>query len=136
MTLTAKDAKSAKDVNARSHEVIGAAIEVHRELGPGLLESAYEQALAHELHTRGVPFQRQVAMPVAYKKIQLDCGFRLDMLVDDCLVTELKSVDKFAPIHEAQVWTYLRLSDCRLALLLNFNVTSMRNGIKRVARDL
>ena len=124
------------DENAISKLIIGAAIEVHRQLGPGLLESAYEQCLAHELRLREVPFERQKAVPIAYKGLQLNCGFRLDILVDDLVIVELKAVGEFAPVHEAQLMTYLKLTKCKLGLLLNFNSLRLRNGIKRIALNL
>ncbi len=114
-----------------SSAVIGAAIEVHRELGPGLLESAYEECLCHELTLRKIPFKRQVPQPVSYKGIQLDCGYRLDVMVADQLVLELKSVAETEPIHEAQLLTYLRLSHCKVGLLINFNVPLLKQGIIR-----
>ena len=114
-----------------SHRVIGCAIEVHRELGPGLLESAYEQCLAHELARNGIPFKLQYPQPVEYKGIQLDCGYRIDLLVDEQLILELKSVDKLTGIHEAQLLTYMRLSSVKTGLLINFNVTKLNDGIKR-----
>lgn len=114
-----------------SHRVIGCAIEVHRELGPGLLESAYEQCLAHELARNGIPFKLQYPQPVEYKGIQLDCGYRIDLLVDEQLILELKSVDKLTGIHEAQLLTYMRLSSVKTGLLINFNVTKLKDGIKR-----
>lgn len=114
-----------------SSAVIGVAIEVHRELGPGLLESAYEECLCHEFTLRKIPFERQVAQPVRYKGVQLDCGYRLDLLVADQLVLELKSVAEIEPIHEAQLLTYLRLSRCKVGLLINFNVPLLKQGIIR-----
>jgi GxxExxY protein len=114
-----------------SSAVIGAAIEVHRELGPGLLESAYEECLCHELTLRKILFKRQVSQPVSYKGVQLDCGYRLDLLVADQLVLELKSVAAIEPIHEAQLLTYLRLSRCKVGLLINFNVPMLKQGIIR-----
>jgi GxxExxY protein len=126
----------AKRENPISNEVIGAAIEVHKQLGPGLLESAYEECLAHEFSLRQIPFERQKPLPVIYKGANLDIGYRLDLLVDGLVVVELKAVEKFAPIHEAQMITYLKLTNCKLGLLLNFNVRLMKNGIKRVALNL
>jgi len=114
-----------------SNRVIGCAIEVHRILGPGLLESAYEQCLAFELENADIPFQTQKSLPVVYKKIRLDCGYRMDIVVDNTLLIELKSVDTLLPIHEAQLLTYLKLSGIRTGLLLNFNEAVLRNGIKR-----
>ena len=115
-----------------SGAVIGAAIEVHRLLGPGLLESVYERCLCHELHLRGVPVRRQVPVPIAYKDLHLDQNLVLDVLVDDRLILELKAVDRIDPVFEAQLLTYLRLSGIRLGLLINFNVPLLRNGIKRM----
>ena len=124
------------DKDALSKAIIGAAIEVHRHLGPGLLESAYEQCLAHELSLRGIAFERQKRVPVCYKGVQLDCGFRLDLLVQDKVVVEVKAVDNLNAVHQAQVLTYLKLTGCRLGMLLNFNERSMRSGIKRVVLGL
>jgi GxxExxY protein len=124
------------DEDALSKEIIGAAIEVHRNLGPGLLESAYEQCLAHELSLRGITFERQKPVPVLYKNVKLDCGFRLDLLVQGKVVVEVKSVDKLNAVHEAQVLTYLKLTGCRLGMLLNFNERQMRDGIKRLVLRL
>lgn len=111
--------------------VIGAAIEVHRALGPGLLESTYEKCLCRELEMQGIAFQRQVELPVQYKGTTLDCGYRLDIVVGGRIVIELKSVEQILPIHEAQLLTYLRLSGYRLGLLMNFNVRYLRDGIVR-----
>ena len=124
------------DENPLSKEIIGAAIDVHRQLGPGLLESAYEECLAYELSQRDIPFERQKAVPVVYKDVQLDCGFRLDLLVGGLVVVELKAVDKLAPIHQAQMLAYLKLTGCKLGLLLNFNVPKLRDGIRRVVLNL
>lgn len=115
-----------------TRRVIGCAIEVHRSLGPGLLESAYEQCLAHELTLQGIPFQRQWPMPVAYKGVQLDCGFRADFFIADKLIIELKSVESLHPVHQAQLLTYLRLANCPTGLLINFNVSRLTQGIKRM----
>ena len=111
--------------------IIGAAIEIHRELGPGLLESAYEQCLCHELHLRKIAFLRQVELPVQYKGVKLDCGYRIDLLVNDSVVVEVKAVPRLLPIHEAQLVTYLRLSGKRVVLLINFNVSVLKNGLVR-----
>ncbi len=119
-------------VNTLTGEIIGAAIEVHRALGPGLLESAYEECLCHELTLRGVAFQRQVPLPLAYKGTQLDCGYRLDLLVEDTVVVEVKAVQEVLPLHEAQLLTYLRLGGWKVGLLLNFNVPVLRRGIRRL----
>ena len=112
--------------------IIGAAIEVHRELGPGLLESAYEECFCFELESREVSFQRQVKLPVVYKNIKLDCGYRMDVVVDERLVVELKTVDRLLPIHDAQLLTYLKLSKIRTGLLLNFNTAVLKDGIRRL----
>ena len=128
--------KPQKREDALSKEIIGAAIEVHRHLGPGLLESAYEQCLAHELASRGIPFELQKPVPVVYKGIRLDCGFRLDLLVGGAVVVEIKSVEELTGVHEAQVLTYLKLTGCRLGLLLNFNERRMADGIQRVVLGL
>jgi GxxExxY protein len=112
-------------------KIIGAALEVHRTLGPGLLESTYAACLAHELALRGVPFEREKALPVHYKDVLLDCGYRLDFLVDGKAIIELKSVEQLAPIHTAQLMTYLRLTGCQVGLLMNFNVEKLRDGIVR-----
>jgi GxxExxY protein len=114
-----------------SNKVLGCALEVHRELGPGLLESAYEQCLAYELNRAKVPFKLQVELPVEYKQIKLDCGYRMDLLVDDRLIVELKSVDQLLKVHEAQILTYMKLAKVRVGLLMNFNVELLRKGIKR-----
>ena len=115
-----------------TEQIIGAAIEVHRVLGPGLLESAYEQCLCHELSLRGISFQRQVPLPVKYKGILLDCGYRIDLIVADEVILELKCVDKIIPVHEAQLLTYLKLSGKRVGLLINFNSEVLRTAIKRM----
>ena len=115
-----------------SNTGIGCAIEVHRELGPGLLESAYEQCLAHELAMSRIPFQLQKVMPVEYKGVQIDCGYRIDILVDEKLVVELKAVAELEPIHEAQLLTYLKLAHAKTGLLVNFNVIRLKDGIKRM----
>lgn len=118
-----------------TEKIIGAAIEVHKSIGPGLLESAYEECLAHEMRLRGLNFERQTPLPVAYKGVRLDCGYRLDFLVEKAVVLELKSVDTLLPIHEAQVLTYLKLGGWTVGLLLNFNVPVLKNGIKRIVLD-
>jgi GxxExxY protein len=114
-----------------SNKVIGCAIEVHRELGPGLLESAYEACLAHELSREGIHFALQHPLPVAYKGILLDCGYRIDVLVGDQLILELKAVEEILGLHEAQLLTYLKLSKLKTGLLINFNVPVLKQGIKR-----
>jgi GxxExxY protein len=117
-----------------SDRVIGLAIAVHRELGPGLLESAYEACLAYELEQAGLRYQRQVALPVSYKNVDLDCGYRLDLLVDGALIVELKTVDAISKVHKAQLLTYLRLSRLRTGLILNFNAAVLKDGIHRMVR--
>lgn len=118
--------------NRITEGIIGAAIEVHREVGPGLLESAYEACLAHELAARGLQLERQVPLPVRYKGVELDCGYRLDLVVEGAVIVELKAAKALEPIHTAQLLTYLRLSGLRVGLLLNFNVPVLKQGIKRV----
>ncbi|MBD3337723.1 MAG: GxxExxY protein [Candidatus Lokiarchaeota archaeon] len=118
--------------NELTGKIIGAAIEVHRQLGPGLLESAYEECLCHELHLSNLSFERQKALPVIYKGIQLDCGYRLDIVVANAIIIELKTVIKVEPIHQAQLLTYLKLSHLKLGLLINFNVPVLKDGIKRM----
>ena len=115
-----------------SNEIIGACIEVHRVLGPGLLESAYEECLSYELGLRGIRSCRQVPLPIEYKGMRLDCGYRLDLVVEDLVIVELKSISKIDPIHEAQILTYLRLKNTWLGLIINFNVAVLKNGIKRI----
>lgn len=115
-----------------SKEIVGAAIEVHKHLGPGLLESAYEQALCCELSLRNIAFERQKHLPAAYKGFDLDCGYRIDILVDDLVIIELKAVEKLQPLYEAQLLTYLKISQLWLGMLLNFNVPVMKYGIKRI----
>jgi GxxExxY protein len=117
--------------NEITHEIIGAAIEVHKHLGPGLLESAYEECLAHELQLRNLRVERQKAVPVVYKETKLECGYRIDLLVEGKIVVELKSVEALAPIHEAIILTYIRLSGHRLDLLINFNVNALKDGVRR-----
>ena len=123
-------------INHVTEAIIGAAIEVHRELGPGLLESAYEACLGRELELRGISFQRQVALPVAYKGEELECGYRMDLIVEDEVVVEVKAVDTLLPIHDAQLLTYLRLSGRPVGLLINFNVPFLKNGIRRLVHQL
>ena len=124
------------DINKTTEAVIGAAIEVHRHLGPGLLESAYEECLCEELSLRQIAFKRQVALPVSYKSKKLDIGYRIDLLVNDEVVVELKTVESILPIHEAQTLTYMRLGGWQVGLILNFNVTVLKNGIKRLVYKL
>jgi GxxExxY protein len=114
-----------------SKEIIGCAIEVHRLLGPGLLESAYEECMMYELTKKGLRVERQKPIPIVYKEIKLDCGYRLDLLAENSVVVELKSIDSFSPVHEAQILTYMRFAKVKIGLLINFNVTVLKNGLKR-----
>ena len=124
------------DINRTTESIIGAAIEVHRHLGPGLLESAYEECLCEELLLRKIPFKRQIVLPVNYKGKNLDIGYRIDLLVNDEVVVELKTVESILPIHEAQTLTYMRLGGWQVGLILNFHVTVLKNGIKRLVHKL
>lgn len=118
-------------MNTITEKIIGAAIRVHRTLGPGLLESAYKACLAHELSRAGFTVEQEKPVPLIYDEVKLECGYRMDFLVERYVVVEVKSVDALAPIHEAQTLSYLRLSGCKLALLINFNVTVLKDGIRR-----
>lgn len=118
-----------------TEKIIGAAIAVHSELGPGLLESTYEACLAFELLDQGLVVERQKALPVMYKGVKLDCGYRLDLLVEEKVVVELKAVAGIEPVHTAQVLSYLKLSKCKVGLLINFNVKMLKNGIRRLVLD-
>ncbi len=122
-------------LNRITESIIGAAIEVHRALGPGLLESAYETCLAFELVERGLKVEQQKPLPVVYREVKLDCGCRLDLLVEEEVIVEVKAVDRLAPIHQAQLLSYLRLSGCKVGLLINFNVKVLKDGIRRVVND-
>jgi GxxExxY protein len=122
--------------NEVTRAVIGGAIEVHRALGPALLESAYEACLEHELLERGLRCERQKPLPVAYRGVRLDCGYRIDLLVEELVLVELKAVSRVLAIHQAQMMTYLKLSGIRVGLLLNFHVLRMRDGIHRYAHEL
>ncbi|MCL7452830.1 MAG: GxxExxY protein [Anaerolineae bacterium] len=126
-----KTSRNLTELNALTSQIIGAAIEVHRHLGPGLLESAYETCLAYELERLGLAVERQKALPLVYKDIRMDQGYRLDLLVEQEVVLELKVVEQLAPVHEAQILSYLRFSGCRIGLLINFNVKLLKNGIRR-----
>ena len=119
------------EVDRITEIIIGAAIDVHKALGPGLLESAYEECLFYELNLRNLAVKRQVDLPVIYKEVQLNIGYRLDLLVEDKVVIELKTVDKFMPIHDAQLLTYMKLVDCTAGLLINFNVPILKQGLRR-----
>jgi GxxExxY protein len=114
-----------------SHNIIGCAIEVHRQLGPGLLESAYEECLSFELKNKGLNIERQKPVPVIYKTISLEFGYRIDILVEGSVILELKSIDAFSPVHEAQILTYMKFANIKTGLLINFNVTVLKNGLRR-----
>lgn len=119
------------EINQVTEKIIGCAIEVHKKLGPGLLESAYEECLSYELKSVGLAIERQVPIPVVYKDIKLECGYRIDILVEKTVVIELKAIEAFAPVHEAQILTYMKFANKTIGLLINFNVTLLKNGIKR-----
>jgi GxxExxY protein len=121
--------------NVLTERIIGAAIEVHRHLGPGLLESAYDECLCYELSQQGIRFQRQVALPILYKGLKLDCNYKLDLLVEDTVVVEVKAIEALLPVHSAQLLTYLKSSGKRVGLLINFNVTMLTKGLKRMVND-
>jgi GxxExxY protein len=123
-----------QEVDALAKQIVDSGLKVHRALGPGLLESAYEHCLAYELHARGIPVKRQVALPVIYEGTTLDAGYRLDLVVADAIIVEIKAVDALTPLHEAQILTYLKLSGHRLGFLINFNVALFKQGIRRLAR--
>ena len=122
--------KNSKQFSRLSHQVIGCAIEVHRTLGPGLLESTYQQCLAHELTINGISFKPEYPLPVDYKGVRLDCGYRIDLLVENEIIIELKSVESLLPIHEAQLLTYLKLARVKQGFLINFNVPILKDGIR------
>ncbi len=130
--MISKSMTTGQNINQTTEAIIGAAIEVHKYLGPGLLESAYEECLCHELNLRNIIFQRQVSLPVVYKGTKLDCGYRIDLLVKDEVVVELKAVDGILPIYEAQTLTYMRLGSWKVGLIINFNVPIVVKGIKRL----
>ena len=124
------------DINQISAQIIDAAMKVHSALGPGLLESAYEGCMLHELRKRGLKVYSQVGLPVVYDTVTIDVGYRIDLLVEDCVMVELKSIDKLVPVHEAQLLTYLKLSGVKLGLLINFNVLHLKDGLKRLVNKL
>ena len=124
--------RTSSDFDALSHKVIGRAIEIHRQLGPGLLESVYRSCLAYELQVAGCDYELEKPVPIRYKGVDLECGFRMDVLVEGRLVVELKAVETLMPVHSAQLLTYLRLSGLRKGLLINFNDKILRNGIRRM----
>ena len=131
MTEINQGAAIERQENEISRKIIGAAIEVHKMLGPGLLESAYEECLCCEMQLRGIKFERQVPLSLNYKGVDLDCGYRLDLLVEDKVIVELKSVEALEPIHEAQLLTYLKLRNAWLGLIINFNVIMLKDGVRR-----
>jgi GxxExxY protein len=122
-------------LDAITRRIMGAAIEVHKVIGPGLLESAYEACLAHELRQIGFKVDQQRPLPVIYKDVRLDCGYRLDLVVEDCIVVEIKAIERLAPIHDAQLLSYLRISGMRVGLLMNFHVRVLKDGLKRVVNE-
>jgi GxxExxY protein len=124
------------DENELSNQVIGAAIEVHRHLGPGMLEAVYRDCLAHELHTRGLGVEKEVVLPVRYKDLELLSGYRADLVVHKLVIVELKAVESLAPVFTAQLLSYLRMSGLRLGLLINFNTVQLKDGVKRVVNNL
>lgn len=132
MTKINQGAATERQENEISGKIIGAAIEVHKMLGPGLLESAYEECLCCEMALRGIKFERQVPLPLNYKGVDLDCGYRMDLLVEDKVIVELKSIEALEPIHDAQLLTYLRLRDAWLGLIINFNVIMLKDGVRRL----
>ena len=132
MTEINQGVATERQENDISGKIIGAAIEVHKKLGPGLLESAYEECLCCEMQLRGIEFKRQVPLPLNYKGVVLDCGYRLDLLVEDKVIVELKSIEGLEPIHEAQMLTYLKLRNAWLGLIINFNVIMLKDGVRRL----
>lgn len=118
-----------------TEKIIGCAIAVHRALGPGLLESAYEECVCFELNQAGIKFERQVPLPVAYKSVKLDCGYRMDVVVDSSVILEIKAVERIIPVHEAQLLSYLKLHNKRVGLLMNFHVPVLKNGLKRIVNS-
>lgn len=126
---------SSEQLNQITQTIIGAAIEVHRALGPGLLESAYESCLAFELAQHGLKVEQQKPLPIVYREVQLDCGYRLDLLIENQVIVEIKSVDSLPPIHKAQLLSYLKLSGCHVGLLINFNVQVLKDGVVRVVNN-
>ena len=123
------------DLNKITEKIINGAISVHRELGPGLLESAYEACLLYELASQNLKVERQKGLPLRYRGIQLDCGYRLDLLVEEAIIVEIKAIEKLEPIHEAELLSYLKLSKCPVGLLINFNVRILKDGIRRLVNQ-
>ena len=135
MDFTTEDTEGTEETNEITRKIIGAAMRVHSALGPGLLESAYQACIAFELAQEGLKFEQQKALPLVYREVKLDCGYRLDLLVEDQVVVEIKAIDALLPIHTAQLLSYLRLSGCKVGLMINFNVKMLKNGIRRVVDD-
>ncbi|MBC8402060.1 MAG: GxxExxY protein [Candidatus Marinimicrobia bacterium] len=133
--MNTKSANIINDLNQISGSIIAAAINVHRELGPGLLESAYEACLVYELSLQSLKVEQQKPLPVKYKTVELDCAYRLDLLVNNSVIVEIKAVEKLLPIHSAQLLSYLRLSNCPLGLLINFNSVLLKDGLKRIVNN-
>lgn len=127
--------KENEELDLITKEIIGAAIEVHRRLGPGLLESAYEACLAFELRERGFKIEQQKPLPVIYRDVRLDCGYRLDLVVEDSVIVEIKAIERLLPVHDAQLLSYLRLSNKNVGLLINFHVRLLKNGVKRIVHE-
>jgi len=123
-----------EELNALTQQILGCAYKVHTGLGPGLLESAYEECLYYEMHKAGLKVKRQIDIPLSYEEVKLSVGFRLDLIVEDKVIVEVKAIEAFKDIHTAQVLTYLKLTNCKVGLLINFNVPSLRMGIKRLIR--
>ena len=132
--MNRRDAETLRE-NSITEKIIGAAIDVHKALGPGLLESAYEECLCYELKQAGLFIERQVPLPVVYKEVLLDCGYRLDVIVENSVIVELKTVEALKPIHEAQLLTYLKMTNKQIGLLINFNVPALKDGIKRIVHN-
>lgn len=122
-------------LNKITETIIGVAIDVHRALGPGLLESAYEACMVHDLMQAGMIVEQQKPLPVVYREVKLECGYRLDLMIENEVIVEIKSVEKLLPIHKAQLMSYLKLSDCKVGLLINFNVELLKDGIQRVVNN-
>jgi GxxExxY protein len=131
-TESPEDTEKEEESSSLTGKIIGAAIDIHRALGPGLLESAYEACLVYELRLRKLKVESQKSMPIFYKDVMLDCGYRVDLIVEDQVIVEVKSVSSLAAIHAAQLLSYLKLSDCKLGLLINFNVQYLKEGIRRM----
>lgn len=125
-----------KNIEEIARIIVHSAIKIHKALGPGLLESVYQKCLSYELKQKGFKVDTEVLLPIQYENIKIDAGYRIDMIIDDCIIIENKTVNEFIPIHIAQLLTYLKMKDCRLGFLLNWNVTLMKDGIKRVVNNL